>query len=141
MYIDTQQQTTTSNQASGASTMIMGFERPYYTVLVGVGSPRDVARTCKVLDLHVNSIAVYVCPLPMCRSAQNAGCAAQTNPTPDLTLTPTLNPTLREARGVLSRSAGAVSILSLRANLKTLRVRTCDIASTNTAACTMSIDP
>ena len=66
----------------------------------------------------------------MCRSAQNDGCGAQTNPTPDLTLALTLtltltltqpNPTLWGARGLLSRSAGAV--LSLRANLKTLHVR------------------
>ena len=61
----------------------------------------------------------------MCRSAQNDGCAAQTNPTPDptlsLTLTPTLTPTLWGARGLLSRSVGAV--LSLRAILKTLHVR------------------
>ena len=51
---------------------------------------------------------------------KNDGCAAQTNPTPDLaltltlTVTPTLTPTL-------SRSAGAV--FSLRSNLKTLHVR------------------
>ena len=46
----------------------------------------------------------------MCKFAQNDG-AAQTNPTP----------TPRGARGLLSRSAGAV--LSSRANLKTLHMR------------------
>ena len=38
----------------------------------------------------VNSIAAYVWRLPMCRSARNDGYAAQTIPTPDLTLTLTL---------------------------------------------------
>ena len=64
----------------------------------------------------------------MCRSAQNDGCAAQTGPTPDptltltltITLTPTLTPTLWGARGLLSRSVGAVQ--SLRAIPKTLHV-------------------
>ena len=79
--------------------------------------------TCKkVLDLRVNSMATDVWRLPVCRSPQNEGCAVQTNPTPDLTLslTLTLTPTLWGALGLLSRSAGAV--LSLRADLKTLHV-------------------
>ena len=81
--------------------------------------------------MHVNAIASYVLRLPMCRSAQNDGYAAQTNPTPDpaltltltltLTITITLTPTLWGALGLPSRSAGAV--LSLRAVLKTLHVR------------------
>ena len=73
------------------------------------------------LYLHVNSIAIYVWRLPMSRFAQNDGYAAQTNQTPDptLTLTPTL--ALWGARCLLSRSAGAV--LSLRAIIKTLHVR------------------
>ena len=76
------------------------------------------------LDFHVNSIAVYVCRLPVCWSAQDDGCGAQTNPTPDLTLTLSLTLPLTPpsgALGLLSRSAGAV--LSLRAYLKTLHVR------------------
>ena len=96
--------------------------------------------TYKVLDLHVNSvIAIYVWRLPLSRSAPNDGCIAQTNPpdprpdpnpnanpnpnpNPDPNLIPNPNPTLRGARGLLSRSAGAV--LSLRAIiLKTLHVR------------------
>ena len=58
----------------------------------------------------------------MSRPAQNDGYAAQTNQTPDPTLTLTLTPTLWGALGLLSRSAGAV--LSLRAILKILHVRT-----------------
>ena len=85
-----------------------------------LGLPRSCTHYVQgFVDLHVNSIAICVWWLPMCRSAQNDGCAAQTNPTPDLT--PTLTLTLLGGRGLFSRSAGAV--LSLRASLKTLHVR------------------
>ena len=60
---------------------------------IGIHSPREVAQHVQgFLDLHENSIAIYVWRLHMCGSALNDGCGAQTNPTPDLTLT--LTPTL-----------------------------------------------
>ena len=43
----------------------------------------------------------HVWRLPLCRSAQHDGCAAQTNPTPDLTLTLTLTLTLAQPFGGL----------------------------------------
>ena len=70
--------------------------------------------------MQVNSIAIHVWRLPMCRAAPKDGCAAQTNPTLNMTLTQTQTQPFWGTRGLLARSAGAV--LSLRANLKTLHV-------------------
>ena len=60
----------------------------------------------------------------MCRSAQNDGCAAQTNPTPDLTLTLTLAPTqpnpLGGSRSALEVGRGSIEFTC---NLETLRAR------------------
>ena len=58
--------------------------------------------------MHVKLLAKNVWRLRMCRPAQNDVCGAQTNPTPDLTLTLTVTVTLGGARGLLSRTAGAV---------------------------------
>ena len=71
----------------------------------------------------MNSKEIRVWRLPMCMSAQSGGLRCPDNPAPDLTLTLTLTQThpFWGARGLLSRSAGAV--LSLRAHLKTLHVR------------------
>ena len=50
------------------------------------GPPRSCTSVQGFLDLRVNSMAIYIYAWrpPICRSAQNDGCAAQTNPTPDL---------------------------------------------------------
>ena len=97
-------------------------------------NPREVARTCNVFRFEhkFNSdlciIAPYLCAGP--HKTTELRCPDQPDPRPDpnpnpnvtLTLTLTLTPNHPlGARGLLSRSAGAV--FSLRANLKTLHVR------------------
>ena len=56
--------------------------------------------------------------LPKCRPAQHDGCAAQANPTPDLTLTPNPNAKIlggsRSARGV---ARGSIVSLCLGAQI------------------------
>ena len=54
----------------------------------------------------------------MCRPAQNDGLGAQTNPTPDLTLTLTLWGGSRGSR--FAREFGRGAVLNFRANLKNL---------------------
>ena len=93
---------------------------------VVVGSSLEVPRLCCLqpprsctcvqgfLDLHVNSIAIYVLRFLMCRSR----CPDQPDPRPDPNPNtntnrnpnpnPNPNPSLWGARGLLSRSAGAV---------------------------------
>ena len=63
------------------------------TVDEELGSRKNCTYVQGFLDLHVKSLAIYVWRLPMCRSAQNDRYAAQTNLTPDPTLTLTLTPT------------------------------------------------
>eukprot|EP00904_Undaria_pinnatifida_P004167 jgi/Undpi1/13751/HiC_scaffold_9.g03404.m1 len=83
--------------------------------------PRSCTYVQGFLDFarKFNNDLCIIWRLPMYRSAQNDGCAAQTNHRPDPNPNP--NPTLWGAEGMLSRSAGAV--LRLRANPKTLHVR------------------
>ena len=87
-----------------------------------VQPPRSCTYAQGFLGLHVNSIAIYSWRLPMCRSAQNDGCAAQTNPTPDLTLTlaPTQPNPLGGSRSALEVGRGSIEFTC---NLETLRAR------------------
>ena len=84
-------------------------------------SPREVARTYKAFfrfACKFNSNLCMSAPCVQVRTKRWLRCSYQPDPRPDRNANP--NPTLWGARGLLSRSAGAV--LSLRANLKTLHV-------------------